>query len=76
MGDRKEIVFPSNAAEETYPHGVIEMPIRWSDNIKQKVDMMIARQGCAPVAIMIHADATGIDYTLSFVWPNTHAETK
>lgn len=74
MGNRKGIMFLSSAALESYPRGVLEMPIRWSDNLKEKVDMMIARQGSPPIAIEIHADDTGMDYTLSFIWPNTHGE--
>jgi hypothetical protein len=74
MGDRKQILFLSNDAPEDLPNGVSEMPIRWSDDIRAMVNIMIDRFGAPPMAITIHADDTGMDYTLSFVWPNKPGE--
>lgn len=75
MADRKEIVFLSNDAPDELPNGVTEMPTRWADDTWERVNILIGRFGRPPMAITIHADNSGMDYTLSFVWPNAHQET-
>lgn len=71
MGDRKPMVFWSLDGPGEMPKGaMIELPLRWPDHIKKHVNTIIARQGCAPMAIAIHVDDSGMDYTFSFVWPD------